>query len=45
MYFACDFILSVHWAGSYTATSWCDSLAGAAQAGQRAATEVVAALK
>lgn len=35
----------VHWAGSYTATSWCNSLAGAAQAGQRAATEVVAALK
>ncbi|XP_072014591.1 amine oxidase [flavin-containing] A-like [Amphiura filiformis] len=35
----------VHWAGSYTATSWNDSLAGALQAGQRAANEVVAAMK
>ncbi|XP_022084262.1 uncharacterized protein LOC110975787 [Acanthaster planci] len=34
----------VHWAGSHTGTSWCGTLNGAVQAGQRAAEEVVATI-
>jgi monoamine oxidase len=35
----------IHWAGTETATEWCGYLDGALSAGQRAADEVLAALK
>ncbi|KAJ4926432.1 hypothetical protein JOQ06_008606 [Pogonophryne albipinna] len=40
----CAVSLTIHWAGTETATLWCGYMSGAVQAGQRAALEVLAEL-